>query len=291
MRCAIYMRVSTRLQDEADRFSMSAQSTELNRYAEQQGWKIVGEFKDVESGGQLQKKGLNAMLDLVEDGIIDVVLCIDQDRLSRLDTVAWEYLKSQLRENDVMIAEPGSLTDLKDEDQEFMSDIKNLIARREKKSVVKRMMRGKRQMMREGKPWGKGPSEYIYDKNEGTFTINERAAWIIPLVDRLYLEEELGMRMIANKLNEISKTPNGMPWSERLVFARLTSTSYHGTMTKKFENGETIQIENVFPALRSKETFDRITEEREKRGSRYKVTSRRRRDQHMLRRTYITCGE
>ncbi|UTW69901.1 recombinase family protein [Anaerobacillus sp. HL2] len=103
------------------------------------------------SGGTLNKKGLNQLLDLVEDGSIDVVLVIDQDRLSRLDTVAWEYLKSTLRDNNVKIAEPGTLTDLANEDQEFISDIKNLIAKREKKAIVKRMMRGKRQRMREGK--------------------------------------------------------------------------------------------------------------------------------------------
>ncbi|MCT8138592.1 recombinase family protein [Anaerobacillus sp. CMMVII] len=80
MRCAIYIRVSTKLQE--DRFSLGAQSSELNTYAVKQGWNIIGQYKDVESGGKLNKQGLNQLLDLVEDGAIDVVLVIDQDRLS-----------------------------------------------------------------------------------------------------------------------------------------------------------------------------------------------------------------
>lgn len=290
MRCAIYIRVSTRLQAETDRFSLGAQQTELKAYANQRGWKIVGEFKDVESGGKLNKKGLNAMLDLVEDGHIDVVLCIDQDRLSRLDTVAWEYLKSTLRENNVKIAEPGSITDLSDEDQEFISDIKNLIARREKKAIVKRMMRGKRQRMREGKPWGKPPIGYIYDKENERFLIDEKWAWVIPMIDKLYLEEQLGMLSIANRLNEISRTPSGKLWNETLVYRRLVSKAFHGVMEKKFSNGEIITIENMYPPLRTKETYDRIQEERKKRGKIYKVTSRKRDDLHILRRTLLTCG-
>ncbi|MFZ4452044.1 recombinase family protein [Salibacterium aidingense] len=288
MRCAIYLRVSSDMQE--SNYSLAAQTGELNRYAEQQNWKIIGEFKDVESGGKLNKKGLNSMLDLVEEGHIDVVLCIDQDRLSRLDTVAWEYLKSTLRENNVKIAEPGNVTDLADEDQEFISDIKNLIARREKKSIVKRMMRGKRQRMREGKPWGKAPIGYIYDKANERFVIDDDWAWVIPTIDKLYLEEQLGMNAIANRLNEVSRTPAGKLWNETLVYRRLVSKAFHGVMEKTFSNGEVITIEDIYPPLRTKETYERIQREREKRGKIFKVTSRRRENLHILRRTLLMCA-
>lgn len=113
MRAAIYIRVSTKLQEE--KYSLRAQTAELHRYVEQQRWRLVDELQDIESGGKLHKKGLNALLDIVEEGKIDVVVCIDQDRLSRLDTISWEYLKSTLRENKVKITEPG------------MTKIKNLL--------------------------------------------------------------------------------------------------------------------------------------------------------------------
>ncbi|MBU5267377.1 recombinase family protein [Virgibacillus proomii] len=138
----------------------------IKSICKKQKWNLVDEFVDVETGGKLDKKGLNALLDSVESGKIDVVLCMDQDRLSRLDTTSWEYLKSILRENRVKIAEPnGTITDLDNEDDEFMSDLRNLIARREKKSIVKRMMYGKRQRLREGKGWGMYPFEYEYKNN------------------------------------------------------------------------------------------------------------------------------
>ncbi|WP_046178812.1 recombinase family protein [Domibacillus tundrae] len=289
MRTAIYIRVSTKMQE--DRYSLSAQHTELTSYALNQGWKIISEFKDVESGGKLDKKGLTALLDMAEDGLLDVVLCIDQDRLSRLDTIAWEYLKATLRDNGVKIAEPGRITDLSNEDEEFISDIKNLIAKREKKSIVRRMMRGKRQRMREGKGWGKAPLGYLYNKTEEKYELDEKWAWVIPLIDNLYLEKQLGMMAISDELNKISLTPSGTHWNETLVHRRLISKAFHGVMEKTFSNGETISIEDMYPKLRTEETWQQIQEERTKRGSQYKVTSRVKHDLHILRRTSFLCGE
>ncbi|MBV2197413.1 recombinase family protein [Bacillus velezensis] len=105
MRATLYYRVSTKMQEH--KYSLKAQKQELRKYAESQNWIIAKEFRDVDSGAKLDKSGLNALLDFVEEGGCDVVLCIDQDRLSRLDTVSWEFLKSALRENNVRIAEPG----------------------------------------------------------------------------------------------------------------------------------------------------------------------------------------
>jgi site-specific DNA recombinase len=289
MRAAIYIRVSTKMQE--DRYSLSAQHTELTRYATNQGWTIIDVYKDVDTGGKLDKKGLNALLDAVEEGRIDVVLCIDQDRLSRLDTIAWEYLKSTLRDNHVKIAEPGHIVDLDNEDEEFISDIKNLIAKREKKAIVRRMMRGKRQRMREGKGWGKPPFEYYYDKKEQVYKLDDNWSWVIPFIDDLYLHLQYGMVTIANKLNEICRTPTGNLWNEHLVYTRLKTKAYHGVMEKTFANGEILSIEGVYPAIRTKETWEKIQQEMAKRGEQYKTTSRQRDNLHILRRTYITCGE
>lgn len=256
LRVFIYIRVSTKLQEH--RFSLKAQIQELIQYAQSMGWVIVGIYRDVDSGGKLDKSGLTQLLDDVDEDKGDVVLCIDQDRLSRLDTVAWEYLKSQLRENSVKIAEPGKITDLADEDDEFFSDLKNLFARREKKKIVKRMMRGKRQRTREGKGWGKPPIEYHYDKNTGTHTINDAYSWVIPLVDDLYLKEGLSDENIVKVLNGIKKPPSGKPWNTGHVSKRLTSKAYHGIMEKSFSNGETIITPGVYPALRTEAIWHKI---------------------------------
>ncbi|MCR1835013.1 recombinase family protein [Oceanobacillus caeni] len=289
MRVANYYRVSTKMQE--DKFSLPAQKQELKAYATQQGWNIVGEFKDVESGGKLKKDGLNNLLDLVEEGGVDVVLVVDQDRLSRLDTVAWEYLKSTLRDNKVKIAEPGSIIDLANEDDEFISDIKNLIARREKKAIVRRMMRGKRQRMREGKAWGIPPFEYTYNRNTAKYEAKEEWKWVIPFIDDLYLNKQLGMKSISDKLNEISTTPTGNKWNEHLIHTRLTTKAYHGVMEKEFNTGEIISTPGIYEPLRTEETYKKLQIERKKRNEQFSVSGRQNSDNiHLLRRTFLTCG-
>lgn len=284
IRAAIYIRVSTKLQE--DRYSLSSQKLELTKYANDQGWLIVDTFKDVDSGGKLHKAGLEALLDCVDEGKVDVVLCVDQDRLSRLDTLEWEYLKQALRENNVKIAEPGTITDLANEDDEFISDIKNLIAKREKRSIVRRMTRGLRQYTREGKIWGRQPDEYVFDKITKKVKINEAYAWVIPFIDELYLKERLGFAKIANRLNEISNTPNGKKWSPVIVYSKLINPVYHGILQRKFSNGGLIEVEDVYPPLRSKETYIRIRSEMKRRHKK-----RLPGNPHFLRDIEIRCAE
>lgn len=283
LRVFIYIRVSTKLQEH--RFSLKAQIQELLQYAEHMGWVIVGIYRDVDSGGKLDKSGLTQLLDDVDDDKGDVVLCIDQDRLSRLDTVSWEYLKSQLRENSVKIAEPGKITDLADEDDEFFSDLKNLFARREKKKTVKRMMRGKRQRTREGKGWGKPPFEYVYDKNTGTYSINDEYSWTIPLIDDLYLNKNLSDVSIAEVLNGIKKPPSGGPWYSAHIRSRLKNKAYHSVMEKTFANGETIITPGVYPPLRTEETWHKIQIRRKEKYRRRNPTT-----PLITRNIAVTCG-
>lgn len=282
LRVAIYIRVSTKLQEH--KFSLRAQIQELTRYADQLGWDTFAIYRDVDSGGKLDKKGLGQMLDDVDDDKIDIVLCIEQDRLSRLDTVAWEYLKSQLRDNSVKIAEPGNIVDLTNEDDEFISDIKNLIAKREKRSIVKKMMRGKRQRTREGKGWGKPPWEYLYDKNTGRYLVNEEWSWIIGVIDGLCLQG-LNDPNIALQLSAITKTPSGKDWNSQHIRQRLTSKLYHGVLEKSFSNGETITVDDVIPKLRTADTWRKIQEKRK-----VKQLKNESHSPHILRNLHTSCG-
>lgn len=265
MRVAIYIRVSTKMQE--DKYSLPAQRLELTRYAESMGWTIVDIFEDVDSGTKLDKEGLVSMLSVVERGLIDVVLFIEQDRLSRLDIIAWEYLKGILKEHDVKIAEPGSITDLSDSKDEFMSDLKNLFARQTRADLLEKMIRGKRQRTREGKVWGKQPEEYHYDKNTETISINEDRAWMIPFIDELYLDFQVSTHNIAKELNKRCLTFEGKKWTGSQVQQKLKRKAFHGVFERKFKS-ETIVVENVYPIIRTEETYEQIQLELKKRFNR-----------------------
>ncbi|MDF2911116.1 MAG: resolvase [Sporolactobacillus laevolacticus] len=291
MKVVIYIRVSTKMQATEDKYSLRAQKTELLNYAKQKKWTVVDIKKDIDSGGKFEKKGLEELMDMADEGKMDAVLVLDQTRLSRLDGLQWEMLKAVLKDNNIKLAEPGTMVDLNDEVQEFMSDLQNWFARRGRKDTVKTLMRGKRQMMREGKFWGKVPFEYLYDKDTGTASLKEEYAWTIPTIDELFLKKQAGYVTISNKLNKIKYQPNGKPWNETLVYRRLISKSFHGIAEKSFATGETIVIPDFFPKLRTEETYKAIQEEILRRHNQYHPHWNPTGKLHFLRRTKMICGE
>ena len=79
MTCAIYARVST--SDKGQ--NPENQLQELRRFAATQGWAVVEEFVDHESGGNSQRAGFTAMRSLASRHGFDVLLFWSLDRLSR----------------------------------------------------------------------------------------------------------------------------------------------------------------------------------------------------------------
>lgn len=290
MRVVIYIRVSTKMQAADDKYSLRAQKTELIAYVQRQKWQLVGIKKDVDSGGKFDKKGLDALMDMADAGKMDAVLVLDQSRLSRLDGLHWEMLKAVLKDNNIKLAEPGRMVDLNDDVQEFMSDIQNWFARRGRKDIAKTMMRGKRQMMREGKFWGRVPLEYVYDKKTHTARKRPGYEWVIPMIDKLFLKDQAGYVTIANKLNAVKYQANGRPWNETLVYRRLISKAFHGVAEKTFATGETIRMDNFYPPMRTPETYRAIQEEMHRRHVQYRAYFNPKGHIHMLRRVKMTCG-
>jgi site-specific DNA recombinase len=290
MRVVIYIRVSTPGQALEDKYSLRAQKEELTSYAKKKDWVIVDTIQDIDKGGDFAKDGLKNLMEIADSGKMDVALVFDQSRLSRLDGIHWEMLKAVLKQNNVRLAEPGRMIDLNDDIQEMFSDLQNWFSRRGKKDIVKTMMRGKRQMLREGRPWGQVPFEYIYDKENKSIEPHPSYTWVIPTIDDLYLNKQMGLVAIARHLDTIMLTPTGKHWNEKLVHDRIRNKAYHGIMEKRFATGEVITQDNMYPAMRSEQTFLALQEEIKRRGH---MAVKKSKDGHihMLRRTVINCGE
>lgn len=182
------------------------------------------------------------------------------------------------------IAEPGHIMDLSNVDDEFYSDLKNIFAHRNRRDIIRKMMRGKRQFTREGKVWGKQPDGYIHVKETSSVVVDENRSWIIPYIDDLLLEQGISATGVASCLNQLCKTPTGKEWTVNQVLQRYKNKAYHGVLEKTFSNGETITVEDVYPKLRSLETFEAITQRLKEN---YKAKPA---EPHFLRNVIITCA-
>ena len=82
LRVALYARVSTEEQREGQ--TIDSQVSELERFARDKYWRIVGTYKDEAwSGALLARPELDRLRDDASKGLFDVVLVNDVDRLAR----------------------------------------------------------------------------------------------------------------------------------------------------------------------------------------------------------------
>lgn len=85
MRCALYGRVSTKL--EKGRQDPEVQLRQLRKFAASQHWKVTAEYVDRESGAKTDRPEFNRMLEAASRRDFDVLLFWSIDRFSRAGIV------------------------------------------------------------------------------------------------------------------------------------------------------------------------------------------------------------
>jgi len=83
LRCCLYCRVSTIASQDTEN-----QRLQLRNFAASQGWQVVHEYEDHESGGKADRAGFRAMLQDAAQRSFDLLLFWALDRLTREGTLA-----------------------------------------------------------------------------------------------------------------------------------------------------------------------------------------------------------
>ncbi len=235
---------------------------------------ILGEFvrsrklnvtvilEEVVSGESLSARPkMLELLDLVNTGDYDGVICMDIDRLSRGSSVDSGYIMSVLQANDCKIVTPDKTYDLNNEQDEQFADMKFMFSRFEFKTISKRLKAGRESSAKEGKFIGSiAPYGYEVMKIKGekgnTLKIVPDEAKIVRMIFDWYTNEGLGTGQIANRLNDLHIPPrNVSEWSQGTVRQMLDNEHYIGKaifkkrpIRKKFVDGQLTK-----KAYRSKE--------------------------------------
>jgi hypothetical protein len=153
------------------------------------------------------------------------------------------------------------------------------IAQEESRKTSERVRWGQKRRMEQG--FAFGSSLFGYHLKDGKFTINEDEAQIVRLIYELYLSG-LGVHLMRKELeNRGIPAPNGgVRWREVTVLAILKNEKYNGTLKQrktitldylshksKINYGEEkfIIIENNHTPIISKETFDKVQAEIQRR--------------------------
>lgn len=138
-----YVRVSTDSQKEG--YSLSEQRSIIKRYYDQKFDKNQTELKIYEDGGysglNLKRPGIKEIITLSKLKLVDSIIFISQDRLTRNPIDAYMLVETFKKEN-VKIHCVLNQVDLNSVDGNFLFQLNNLLSNRESKIISERTKRG-----------------------------------------------------------------------------------------------------------------------------------------------------
>ena len=229
-RAAVYCRVSTDKQE--DGYSLDEQEAGCRRYAEEQGYAVVGIYREVSDGEEVNRPLLDELRAAGRRGEADTLIVYVQDRLGRgPDTVAVIfYLLDAAGITPECVLEPYETGAM----GAGMRAIRGMVSGMEKEAIRRRTQGGRRARAGSGKLIPGPRPLYGYRWKDGVgadgdqrgqtkvaYEIDEETA---PVVRRIFAELAAGrsLRKVAEGLNNDGvPTPNGarcwLPSSVRLI--------------------------------------------------------------------------
>jgi len=260
---AIYVRVSSDKQVKG--FSLEAQKKSGITIAEQNEW-TYEVFE--EAGRSAQKEtlegrpALTKILELAEEGKVEYCFVTELDRLAR-NPATLAYIKKVFTDSNVKVVTPNQTFDFTNDEDDFISDLLGLLAKRENRLRVKRIKRAKLEAALKGR-WKGGvlPLGYKVDSEKRLIPDPEERK-VYNLMVKWYLEGK-GTNVIARKLIQMAiptrteklyHKKRKSQWKGGVVLDILKNSIYKGEFHYE---GNKIEV----PSLISAKKWDLLQEQR-----------------------------
>ena len=252
----------------------------LEEYAAKRGDVISRVFEEVVSGESIiARPQMMAMLEAVEGGECDGVLCMDIDRLGRGGMKDQGLILETFKYSSTLIVTPEKIYNLSDENDEQMTKFKTFMSRQEYKLIKKRLYRGLMTTVHEGGYVSNPPFGYrkVYANRTPTLEIDENQAQYVRMIFDMYVNQGAGSHLIAEHLNSLGITGRRCGYFSRsTVRGILKNPTYTGKVVwnrvirKKSPSGVVtahhqpeenwIISQGLHPPIIDEETFRRAQE-------------------------------
>ena len=252
----------------------------LTECAQRLGLYIEDWYPEVVSGESLYARPqMLRLLEDVEAGRYDAVLCMDLDRLSRGRMMDQGIILDAFRDSGTRIVTPEKIYDLSDEIDDELAEFKTFMSRREYKIINKRLRRGLRRSIQDGCYVANAPYGYkkVTIDRRPTLEIFEPEARFVRLMFQLYADG-YGCVAIANQINAMGARPHRSDaFSRNSVATILRNPTYIGkivwdqkTHIKKNTKGNPKHItiynprekwtitDGLHPPIVEKELYDKV---------------------------------
>ncbi len=149
------------------------------------------------------------LLQQIDNGFYDAVLCVDIDRLGRGGMSDQGIIFETFKNSDTKIITPRKIYDLNDEFDEDNIEFESFMARRELKIIKRRLKRGTKKSIEEGCYLANAPFGYkntVVNKKH-TLEIVESEAEIVRMIFDMYVNKGMGCQTIAYAVNAMGVKP------------------------------------------------------------------------------------
>ena len=190
-RAAIYTRVSSKGQAGEDKTSLESQLAQCRKLAEENGFEVAAELRDIRTGTDGKRKGYLELVRMMENDEVDAVVAWREDRLYRGLFAVLPFYKAVTAKPDLKV-----LLVMESFDRSMMG-IKASMAQIELETKDQRTEDGIRNRMRQGKP-SPGPKiKFGYRKNEEGFAeVHPENATYVKEMFRLYVSGHTGREIM-----------------------------------------------------------------------------------------------
>ena len=227
MRVLGISRVSTKEQATDAHFSFLAQQTRIKEYCAARHWELVDIVEYVQSGGS-NRRELREILARVEQEHIECIVVNELDRLAR-DMVSTMLFLEDLQRVGCRFASVSDDLDLTTPDGELKMMMLAMFAHYFRRQLSRKVKGGQAERAKQGKRHGERPYGY---RPEGDFwAIDPKEAQVVRQVYHWYLDDHLGFRAIAKRLNaeEVpGQRGRSGTWDARTVERMLRREAYAG---------------------------------------------------------------
>lgn len=266
MRALLYGRVS---HDPSGRGrTVDSQLSECRRWADREGWDVVGEVRDVDRSAsrhaRRRREGWDDVIERLEAGDADVLVTWEASRAHR-DLEQYAELRRVCERTRTRWAYSGTVYDLGERSDRFRTGLDALVAEDEAGRVSERVLRGVAEAAVAGRPTGRLLYGYrrIYDDRSGELVRQEPdgvASEVVAEVARRFLAGE-SLRSLTTELNARgvpgpAKARDGGPsiWHHAQLHRLLKNPAYAG---QRVHRGEVVGPA-AWPAIIAPEDWRRV---------------------------------
>lgn len=251
MRVALYPRVSGHEQE--DNYSIPEQIDRMKKYCESKDWLVYKIYTDsVQTGADMNRPGLQAMIKDCEAGKIDMVLVYKLDRLSRSQKDTLYLIEDVFEKNNVGFTSMTENFDTSTPHGKFIIGILAVFAQLEREKIRERTSLGKKARAADGKWHGGSTVPIGYDYENDLLQVNEYEKMQILEIADLFLKRT-PVRAIATMMAEKGYKHKHGEWTAKTIKRVLSNPINLGLI----KDGDQLHP-GLHDAIIDQETFDAI---------------------------------